>query len=667
MPSQAKYSGGSGTADDPYQIATADDLIALGETPEDYDKHFILTAEIDLDPNLPGRKVFNKAVIAPDMNDVASGFQGTPFSGCFDGQRHVIHNLLIHGNHYLGLFGQAADGSVIANIGLEAVDISGIGYYVGGLLGSSFGSISESYSIGNVSGYDIVGGLAGRNSGCIFDCNSTSAVKGGKYVGGLVGRNYESISNCFSMATVLGEINYVGGLVGYNSGGLSNCFSISTVYGEINVFVGGLVGYNEIGSISNCYSAGAVTGDWRVGGLVGGNLNFGSISNCYSTCAVTGDWYVGGLVGTNSNWSSGCISNCYSTGKVTGDRNVGGLMGSDDNWDLDSISNCFWDTQTSGLTHSEGGTGLSTEQMHYINTFLNAGWDCVDEDRNGTCDYWQVSDGNYPQLSYFVGSGPVMPEGLGTDQQPYLIRDVSDLGSIYIEPKAHYRLDSSLDLSDTTWSIAVIPNFDGTFDGNGHIISNLSIKGGVYLGLFGHLSSEALVYNLGLEIVGINGTGDLVGGLVGNNNGSVSNCYSIGVVTGNSDVGGIVGLNLGSVSNCYNTGSVTGNSDVGGMVGSNVGTVSNCYSTGSVTGGFNLGGLVGKNNGSISNSFWDIQTSGQINSDGGAGKTTAEMQAAATFLDAGWDFEDETENGTEDIWWIDEGQDYPRLWWEAID
>ena len=46
------------------------------------------------------------------------------------------------------------------------------------------------------------------------------------------------------------------------------------------------------------------------------------------------------------------------------------------------------------------------------------------------------------------------------------------------------------------------------------------------------------------------------------------------------------------------------------------------------------------------------------------GRTTAEMRTASTFIDAGWDFVDETENGTDDIWWILEGQDYPRLWWE---
>jgi hypothetical protein len=69
--------------------------------------------------------------------------------------------------------------------------------------------------------------------------------------------------------------------------------------------------------------------------------------------------------------------------------------------------------------------------------------------------------------------------------------------------------------------------------------------------------------------------------------------------------------------------------------------------------------------GMLSNSFWDIETSGQLTSAGGTGKTKAEMQTRSTFINAGWDFADETANGTENIWWILEGQDYPRLWWEA--
>jgi hypothetical protein len=91
-----------------------------------------------------------------------------------------------------------------------------------------------------------------------------------------------------------------------------------------------------------------------------------------------------------------------------------------------------------------------------------------------------------------------------------------------------------------------------------------------------------------------------------------------------------------------------------------------CYGSGGVSGtGENVGGLVGlgaaKN---VTLSSWDIRTSGQAASAGGTGKTTAEMQTAKTFLDAGWDFGGETVNGTEDIWWILEGKDYPRLRWE---
>ena len=42
------------------------------------------------------------------------------------------------------------------------------------------------------------------------------------------------------------------------------------------------------------------------------------------------------------------------------------------------------------------------------------------------------------------------------------------------------------------------------------------------------------------------------------------------------------------------------------------------------------------------------------------------MQIAGSFLEADWDFVEETENGTEDICWILEGQEYPRLWWKLI-
>ena len=95
------------------------------------------------------------------------------------------------------------------------------------------------------------------------------------------------------------------------------------------------------------------------------------------------------------------------------------------------------------------------------------------------------------------------------------------------------------------------------------------------------------------------------------------------------------------------------------------GNIRECYSSGRVDGVEYVGGLVARNfDGNVADSFWDSQTSGQTASGGGTGKTTAEMQTAGTFLEAGWDFAGEAANGVQDIWWILDGKGYPRLWWE---
>jgi hypothetical protein len=99
------------------------------------------------------------------------------------------------------------------------------------------------------------------------------------------------------------------------------------------------------------------------------------------------------------------------------------------------------------------------------------------------------------------------------------------------------------------------------------------------------------------------------------------------------------------------------------------GRIANSYSTGTVIGtGENVGGLVGYNwvSDAVTYCLWDTETSGQTTSAGGTDRSTAEIQTARTFLDAGWDFVDETANGTEDIWCICEGQDYPKLAWQSI-
>ncbi|MCK5181972.1 MAG: hypothetical protein KAQ73_05475, partial [Dehalococcoidia bacterium] len=94
-----------------------------------------------------------------------------------------------------------------------------------------------------------------------------------------------------------------------------------------------------------------------------------TVSNSYSTGSVTGEGdRVGGLVGWNS---VGTVRNSYSTGGVTGEWEVGGLVGLNDA----IVSNSFWDTQASGQPASAGGTGKTTAEMRDIATFTAAAWD----------------------------------------------------------------------------------------------------------------------------------------------------------------------------------------------------------------------------------------------------------------------------------------------------
>jgi len=588
LPAEAQYSGGSGTADDPYQIATAADLIALGETPDDYDKHFVLTADIDLDPNLPGRKVFDRAIVAT--------ISVTDFSGVFDGNGHKISHMTIVGEGRLGLFGRLKSQARVMDLGVEDVNIVG-------------------------SGYD-VGGLVGRNCGTVNTCYSTGVVVGGRYVGGLTGRNEDRISTSYSIVEVIGESS-----------------------------VGGLVGSNDYydGKVVNCYSSGSVDGDRYVGGLVGSNGSGAGISRL------------------------GTICSCYSAAHVSGNGPVGGLVA---NGRGEDVVHCFWDTETSSQNTSAGGMGLTAAEMQDMDTYLEAGWDFIDEIRNGTCDYWEMSPGAYPRLRYPDGDSPVMPEGLGTIEKPYRIQDAPDLGTVWLEPLAHYRMEASVDLSGSRWSMAVIPSFGGTFDGNGYVISNLNIHGRHELGLFGVLATGAKVFNLGLEAVDVEGTGNSVGGLAGKNSGSVGSgsaatnagsvarCYTTGTITGGECVGGLVGSNEGRIITSYSTGTVTGENKVGGLVGRSgfVARIDMSYSSGAVTGDEDVGGLVGENyHGSIDQSFWDMETSGQSNSDGGMGLVTADMYDIKTYQDVGWDFAEEMGDGLHEFWQMPEGGGYPVL------
>ena len=133
--------------------------------------------------------------------------------------------------------------------------------------------------------------------------------------------------------------DYVGFFGCIGSGGKITNVSVVDSYFYGSNDVGGVCGRNISASISNCYSAGAVSGSSSFVGGVCGYSDNGNISNCYSAGAVIGSSYVGGVCGNNH---SGETSNCYSVGSVRGGENVGGVCGYNE---FSTISNCYFDRE----------------------------------------------------------------------------------------------------------------------------------------------------------------------------------------------------------------------------------------------------------------------------------------------------------------------------------
>ncbi|MBN2020330.1 MAG: caspase family protein [Sedimentisphaerales bacterium] len=192
------------------------------------------------------------------------------------------------------------------------------------------------------------------------------------------------------------------------------------------------------------------------------------------------------------------------------------------------------------------------------------------------------------------------------------------------------------------------------------------ISGGDYTGgLAGSWWGAMSRCSASCEISGNNKCGGLFGQGTG---GDVNQCYANCIISGAADVGGLIGsAGWGSVQDSYAVGAVSGTNRTGGLIGDIYeNPVYKCYAASEVNGFGSRGGLIGNSTDSaVSASFWDTDVSALSGSAGGTGKTTAQMQTLSTFIDAWWDFINETANGTEDIWYLTP-KHYPRFAWEGI-
>ena len=244
------------------------------------------------------------------------------FNAVFDGNEYTISNLYVNRTTTLddpgqvGLFGIAWDFSAIRRLGLFDVDVTGL-EYVGGLAGSSSGTISGSYVTGSVKGEGnrYVGGLAATNSGRISGCYVTGSVSGGHYVGGLFGSNRGQVSGSYAAANVSSPMASIGGLIGRNDGDIIASYATGNVSGL--AYVGGLTGENHRAILSS-YATGNVSGRGRIGGLAG--QNEGAIRFSYAIGRPSGDDAddAGGLVGVNEGTISASFWDREASGSRTG-------------------------------------------------------------------------------------------------------------------------------------------------------------------------------------------------------------------------------------------------------------------------------------------------------------------------------------------------------------
>ena len=267
--------------DDVLHISTVEELEAFAVDCTLVEYSVGLKVQLDGDLDLEGRA----------FNPIPS------FSGSFDGGGHTISNFVLgtDGSHQ-GFFRYLQSEGSIKNLSLEGrVEPDNSRCQVGGLVGSSYGTIENCSFSGKVTGLNYVGGIAGENYGSIKDCKSEGSVSGKRFTGGIAGCSYGSIENCENRSEVntgisaggleIDKLNVEGltltgaedtdvvsdsgGIVGFSSGVVKDCMNLGTVgYPHYGYNVGGIAG-RQSGHIASCSNLGEIYGRKDVAGIVG--------------------------------------------------------------------------------------------------------------------------------------------------------------------------------------------------------------------------------------------------------------------------------------------------------------------------------------------------------------------------------------------------------------
>ncbi|MGC0151917.1 YDG domain-containing protein [Chromobacterium vaccinii] len=444
-----------------------------------------------------------------------------------------------------GLIGYSTGGAISNASVTGAVNTAAHNYYVGGFIGYSNSTISNSSATGNVN--SIFGGYTGgfigyAGGGTVSTSYATGSVSAGDYGyddnAGFIGVNYAPITNCYSTGTVnLAQSWYSGSFVGQNRANISNSYSTGNITvssgpaaggdgsATYTDSVGGFVGYNVSGNLSNVYATGSVTstgqgangtyyGSYYVGGLVG-YVGSGNITHSYATGNVTATALIRGAGGLVGEGVAGTYTNDYASGNVTATQAgyssppsyVGGLLGYPgatlvNTYSVGNVSvsagttnsggltgaattitgSSFWDTTTSGKATdpSTHAVGMNTANMQTQANFTSA--TAANGNSNPAWDFstvWKMGSGSYLYPVFQTPDGPTSTPGATTPvvaavYYPLTLSNFSASNKVYDGTTAASSITASLAGILPGQSVSLSP-LSGTFVnknvGNGKTIT----------------------------------------------------------------------------------------------------------------------------------------------------------------------------------------------------
>lgn len=625
-----KWFDGEGTAENPYQIKTADDFIKLDAA-----------VGTHAQPHVGDYfKVMN------DIDFTGSTFQGVaagmnsnrPFGGTLDGDGHALHNLIIDGivegadgnadqtasRSFAGLFSLLSQTAVVKNLNIAA-DCKFRGYsYVGAIAGASFGRIENcrnyamiaaagSYAGGitgyatkgaDVSGYDYKGAVVER-------CYNAGSVAGSySNYGGIVGFANAEVSLCQNDADVTAfalvpglknvQVNSLGGIAGQSYGTIDRCVNNATVSGYYSV--GGIVGTSNDASVTASVNNGFVnmlSDDVRRGGIIGGNTSYKTIENNYYDSSLN-------INGAANNGGIGGATGLSSVDMTSGNQPEG--LSADD-YDFAAgkypVLKAFAAEAATVALRSmvvQFGNGqIRTNALEPVTLSKETDWTLKEGTNFKITDnvlsvtfpadlsvpvdtLTGVKDGMTKVLP--ISAIPVILKGEGTAESPYLIETTEDWNKLsdfmlvnkYEYNGKHFLLVNDLDFKGDSIRLLAVNGvkFEAEFNGNGKTISNYVYSNPNSVATVSRWVGPNLYRGVNIGLFGTIGAEGVVKDLTAN-----------GKFEAVNNIGGIAGDVYGKLINVTHKGTIsnTSSSNIGGIASKvfDGGSLTGCVNEGSVT------------------------------------------------------------------------------------